>query len=264
MKKLIAALLSVVLLIVLPCSSALSAPAVIKTQEELAALIYEQQQFIAANPKATPADYISLMNQNPCFNIRAYMYYNEDLMSKYTYNYWMYYKHYLDKGYKEARQCVFPAEDAYNTSTIGRYSTPYQTKIPREINLQLACQFINGTVLQPGQLFSYNAVVGPRSTERGFQVAPIYSGGKVASGVGGGICQISSTLYVAMMIAGIPATEHHFHSLPVHYLKSNLDATVSWGTADLKFINPYDYPIVITAAAVDGVATVAISKYTGK
>ena len=233
------------------------------SNEELV-IISEQLNYLAGNPNATASDYVTLMNSNPYFNLRAYMYYNEDLMSKYTYSYYKYYEHYLKQGYKENRVHIFLPDDSYNTITIGRYTTPYKANTAREENLKLACNFINGTIIQPGGSFSYNDTVGERTTARGFKVAHIYVSGTVSEGVGGGICQISSTLYVAMMIAGIPATEHHFHSLPVDYLKKNLDATVSWKSLDLKFVNPYDYPIMIIASADGGQATVGICKYTGK
>ena len=222
--------------------------------------IATHRAYVAAHPNMTPEEYIILMNSNPYFNLKAYMYYNEDLMSQYTYNYWKYYQHYLNTGYKSKRACLFPPADDYNTATLGRYSTKYNHKIDRGDNLTLACNYLNGTVVPPGGAFSFNASVGQRTSDRGFKVAHVYNGGQVVNGIGGGICQISSTLYVAMMIAGIPATEHHFHSLPVPYLKPNLDATVSWGTLDLTFINPYNFSVMIVANAQDGVATVCICR----
>lgn len=234
------------------------------TPEEYDFLIATQREYVATHPDITPEEYITLMNANPNFNIRAYMYYNEDLMSRYTYNYWQYYKQFLNKGYKEKRVYFFQPDDPFNTVTIGRYQTKYRATSQRGTNLHLACEYMNGTVINPGQLFSYNAAVGQRTSDRGFKIAHVYSGGQVIDGIGGGICQISSTLYVAMMIAGIPATEHHFHSLPVDYLKPNLDATVSWGKLDLQFINPYNYPIQILSEANDGIATISIVKYNAK
>ena len=222
--------------------------------------IEAHRAYMASHPNMTPEEYMILMNANPYFNLKAYMYYNEDLMSKFTYSYWKYYQHYLTSGYKSNRACVFPPEDDYNTVTLGRYSTKYNYKIARGDNLTLACNYMNGTIIPPGGAFSYNNAVGQRTSARGFKVAHVYSGGQVVDGIGGGICQISSTLYVAMMIAQIPATEHHFHSLPVSYLKPNLDATVSWGKLDLTFINPYNFPIMILAEAKDGIATICICK----
>lgn len=209
--------------------------------------------------KLTPEQYLELMYKDPTFNVKAYMYYNEDLMSLYTYDYWKYYKHYLEKGIDQNRVHWFPPEDPYNTVTLGRYSTQYNAKIQRAKNVELAANYMDGTVIPPGGVFSYNEAVGKRTTQRGFVTAHIYVGKEVVNGIGGGICQVSSTTYVAMMIAGIPASERHIHSLPVSYLKKNLDATVNWGLLDLKFVNPYPYPIVINAYAKDGICTVSIN-----
>lgn len=261
MKKILAILIALGMVFAPTFIVAANAEAALLTPEEYEVLIAQQRDYVATHPDITPAEYVTLMNANPNFNIRAYMYYNEDLMSKYTYNYWQYYKQFLNKGYKENRVYFFQPEDPFNTVTIGRYQTKYNAKSQRGTNLHLACEYMNGTVIMPGQLFSYNNAVGRRTSDRGFKIAHVYSGGQVVDGMGGGICQISSTLYVAMMIAGIPATEHHFHSLPVDYLKPNLDATVSWGDLDLQFINPYDYPIQILSQANDGIASISIVKY---
>lgn len=216
-------------------------------------------QNLNASTKLTPEQYLELMYKDPTFNVKAYMFYNEDLMSLYTYDYWKYYKHYLEKGIAQNRVHWFPPEDPYNTVTLGRYSTSYNAKIPRAKNVELAANYMDGTVILPGGTFSYNEAVGKRTTQRGFTKAHIYVGKEVVDGIGGGICQVSSTTYVAMMIAGIPASERHVHSLPVSYLKKNLDATVNWGLLDLKFVNPFSYPIVVNAYAKDGVCTVSIN-----
>ncbi len=217
-------------------------------------------QALNLQTELTPEDYIDLMNADPTFNIKAYMYYNEDLMSMYTYSYWQYYKHYLEKGIAEKRPHFFPPDDLYNTVTLGRYTTKYNDRIPRGTNLTLAADFMNGTIVLPGETFSYNQAVGKRTSQRGFVKAHIFVGKEIVDGIGGGICQVSTTTYVAMMIAGIPATERHKHSLPVTYVKPNLDATVNWGTLDLQFVNPYDFPIMVNADAHNGLCTVSINK----
>ena len=209
----------------------------------------------------TPEQYVMYMNMDPLFNLKAYMYYNEDLMSAYTYNYWMYYKHYIEKGMFEGRPHLFFPDDPYNTVTLGRYSTQYNAKIQRAVNVSLACQYMNGTVVMPGEIFSFNNAVGPRTAARGFKIAHVYVNKEVVDGMGGGICQVSSTLYTSMMIAGIPALERHVHCLPVSYLMPNLDATVCWNSLDLRFINPFDFPIVLFAEADNGTCTVSIVKY---
>ncbi len=113
----------------------------------------------------------------------------------------------------------------------------------RTNNVTLAAQYINGTILNPGDEFSYNDVVGPRTTERGFKAAGAYSNGKLIDEVGGGVCQPSSTLYMAVLRADLEVTERSNHSLTVAYTPLGEDATVSYGSLDFKFKNDTDYPI---------------------
>lgn len=179
-----------------------------------------------------------------------------------------YVRHYVTKGYAEGR--IGNTKEAANVKlaniaikpttpvVVTEYTTTYDAKIPRAKNVQLASASLNGVIVMPGETFSYTNTVGPRTLERGFVVAPVYNNGEVAKGVGGGICQVSSTLYAAMKKVGIPATERHQHSLPVHYVPSGWDATISGTTLDLKFKNIYPYPMYIESIAVDGVLTVRI------
>lgn len=221
-------------------------------------------RYINSTSELTPEQYVYYMYSDPTFDLKAYMYYNEDLMSKYTYSYWQYYKHYLEKGIMEKRIHFFPLDDTYQTVTLGRYQTKYHDNTLRGNNVRLAASSINGTILLPGQEFSFNNIVGPRTAARGYKMAHVYVNKQVVDGIGGGICQVSSTLYVAMMIAGLQATERHVHCLPVDYLKPNLDATINWGTCDLRFINTFDFPIVILASgSPEGILTVNICKYLG-
>lgn len=115
--------------------------------------------------------------------------------------------------------------------------------VDRTNNVTLAAQYINGTILNPGDEFSYNDVVGPRTTERGFKAAGAYSNGKLIDEVGGGVCQPSSTLYMAVLRADLEVTERSNHSLTVAYTPLGEDATVSYGSLDFKFKNDTDYPI---------------------
>lgn len=129
---------------------------------------------------------------------------------------------------------------------MGSYSTPYGTSSAgRQTNIELATKSINGTILMPGEIFSFNEVVGDRSKERGFQEAGTYVGNKVEPGIGGGICQVSSTLYRAAMRANLRSVERTNHSMAVGYMEPGLDATVSYGSLDYKFKNTYDFPIYI-------------------
>lgn len=129
---------------------------------------------------------------------------------------------------------------------ISSYSTSYgSSSEERAFNLELATKSINGTVLMPGEVFSYNDVVGERSAERGYKNAGVIVGNKVENGIGGGICQVSSTLYQAVLRSGLNSVERINHSLPVGYMTKGFDATVAWDSLDYKFKNTFDFPIYI-------------------
>ncbi|MGL4762938.1 MAG: VanW family protein [Sarcina sp.] len=125
----------------------------------------------------------------------------------------------------------------------------------RTENLKVATDNINGTVLMPGETFSYNEVVGERSLERGFKAGASFSGSEVVESIGGGICQISTTLYQAIMKSGIKSTERYNHTMKVSYANPSEDATVAWGYLDYKFKNTYDSPIFIQGIISDGIIT---------
>ena len=128
----------------------------------------------------------------------------------------------------------------------------------RTTNLRLACEKINGKVLLAGETFSYNKTLGPRTASAGYKNAAIYSGGEVVDGIGGGICQISSTLYNAVLRANLEIVERRNHQFVTSYVEAGMDATVVYGTTDFKFKNTRKYPIKIVASAKNGVATVSI------
>ena len=135
---------------------------------------------------------------------------------------------------------------------IGACTTSYWNSSPNRINnVELASSKINGTILYPGDLFSYNEVVGERTREGGFLPAPAYVDGDVKEEVGGGACQVSSTLYAATVFAFLETVERTNHYFPVSYMQLGTDATVTipdGGTVmDLKFRNNKDYPIKIVA-----------------
>lgn len=131
-------------------------------------------------------------------------------------------------------------------SPIASYSTSFFTSASNRINnIQLATNAINGTVLMPGESFSFNEIVGERTAERGYKSAGVIIGDKVESGLGGGICQVSSTLYNAMLKSGIKSSERRNHTLPLSYVPKGLDATVDWGNIDYKFKNTLNTPIYI-------------------
>lgn len=117
----------------------------------------------------------------------------------------------------------------------------------RAANVELATKFCNGKLLMPGEVFSYNEVVGERSAARGFKDAAVFVGDRVEQGIGGGICQVSTTLYRAAMEANLRSTERYNHSMLPGYSLPGLDATVVWGVLDYKFKNNYDFPVYVEA-----------------
>lgn len=124
------------------------------------------------------------------------------------------------------------------TKTLWAEYTTVLADIPdRTENVRLAAAKLQGHILLPGQEFSFNGVVGPREMEEGFREAKIIVGGKFESGMGGGICQVSSTLYNTALLAGLTITERHNHSLQIAYVPLGRDATVVYGQKDLKFKN---------------------------
>ncbi|MED4589409.1 VanW family protein, partial [Priestia flexa] len=115
----------------------------------------------------------------------------------------------------------------------------------RNRNIQLSAEAINNTILGPGDYFSYNSVVGPRTVERGYQQAPEIINKELVMGIGGGICQTSSTLFNAVDKAGVQIVARSHHSKDVGYVPKGRDATVSWNGPDFKFMNNKSYPIII-------------------
>ena len=115
----------------------------------------------------------------------------------------------------------------------------------RTHNVELAAKAINGTILMDGEIFSFNERVGERTKEKGYKMAPVLEDGNYKPGLGGGICQVSSTLYKAALDAGMEIIERKPHRLPAVYIGLGLDATVSWGNIDLKIKNNLGYPVFI-------------------
>lgn len=121
---------------------------------------------------------------------------------------------------------------------------------PRDNNLLKACEYLNGTIVQPGDTFSFNKAVGKRTAERGFQEAGAISDGTLGKEFGGGVCQVNTTVMQAAMKSDYKLVERYPHSWPSSYTKVGLDATVTWGGADFKFKNNSDYPVAIVASYV--------------
>ncbi|MBQ8587870.1 MAG: VanW family protein, partial [Clostridia bacterium] len=150
-------------------------------------------------------------------------------------------------------------EDKYVNKIMASYSTSYAgSSSGRCVNIALAASKIDGYVVNPGGRFSYNAVVGPRTEAAGFKSAHVYVGTQVVDGIGGGICQVSSTLYNAVVLADLKTVTRVNHSMPVNYVPLGRDATVSYGTIDYVFENNKPYPISIKAKTSGTTLTISI------
>jgi len=145
------------------------------------------------------------------------------------------------------------------TEVVSEFSTRFPVRqTSRNANLKAASAKINGIVLAPGERFSFNEAVGRRTLKNGFKIAGVYKNGRHDLGVGGGICQVSSTLYNAALFANLKIVRRQNHSMPVAYLPVGRDATVDYGAIDLVFENSYDTPIAINSVFAPGRLTFRI------
>lgn len=142
---------------------------------------------------------------------------------------------------------------------VGTCTTRYDaSKKDRSTNLIIACQKINDKVIMPGETFSYNKALGERTPAAGYKNAAVYENGKVVDGIGGGICQISSTLYNAVLKANLGIVERRNHQFVTSYIPAGQDATVVYGMTDFRFKNTRKYAVKIKASCSNGIATVSI------
>lgn len=141
---------------------------------------------------------------------------------------------------------------------LSEASTRFRANEDRAQNIRNAASKINGMVIQPGQLFSATTAFGPRTVANGYGLGNVISGTTYVKGIGGGICQVSSTLNLAMLRAGVAPMERHNHSHRSSYIGSGLDATISGTALDYKFVNPYEYPLYISAVTNGGVISISI------
>lgn len=126
-------------------------------------------------------------------------------------------------------------------ATLGSYTTTLLgSQAARTANIRLAAEALDGTVLAPGEVLSFDHVVGPRSFERGYQMAPVILRETRQLQTGGGVCQVASTMFVAGLLSGLSAVERWRHSTPVDYIPLGHDATIAWGAKDLKLRNDTD------------------------
>lgn len=132
---------------------------------------------------------------------------------------------------------------------ISEYSTRFsrggKDNASRAYNIEVAADYLDGTVILPGYMISFNKIVGPRSLLSGFKEAPEIYEGEMVAGVGGGVCQVASTLHAAAYLGGLDIVEHTNHSRPSSYITMGLDATVVWPVLDLKIRNPFPFPVMI-------------------
>ena len=140
-----------------------------------------------------------------------------------------------------------------------QFYTSYPTSTEeRKANILLATKSIDKTLIDVGGEFSFNRTVGERTEIRGYKRAKIIVGGEFVDGVGGGVCQVSTTLYNAVLLSGLTVTEYHPHSLPVSYIAPSFDAMVNSGSADLRFVNNTDNPVFLRAYADGSVLRIEI------
>ncbi|WP_338471971.1 VanW family protein [Niallia sp. XMNu-256] len=159
---------------------------------------------------------------------------------------------------------IYPRVDSelienIRTKLIGHYVTYFNSRNKeRTHNIVLATQAINNHVIFPGETFSFNQTVGQRTKEKGYLPAPIIVKGELAEGIGGGICQVSSTLFNAIDRSGLDVINRFSHSKQVPYVPPGRDATVSWGGPDFTFKNQYNQPVLIRAKVYFGTMFVSI------
>ena len=165
---------------------------------------------------------------------------------------------------KIAAEIQFPAVTAAELEAVlfrdvlGEYTTNVSGTAARKSNVKLSAASINNYVMNTGDVFSYNGVVGQRTAANGYQPAPAYVKGETVDEIGGGICQTSSTLYIACLRGNLEITERYAHRYIPAYVPAGMDATVSWGGPDYKFTNNTDYPIKIVTSYANSKLTVKI------
>ena len=131
-------------------------------------------------------------------------------------------------------------------------SSEYVNNPSRTENLRLACEAIDGTILNPGEVFSFNGVVGERTAEKGYQAATVYNGGQSVQELGGGVCQVASTIYYATLHLDLEQVHREPHQYAVTYVPYGMDATVYWGSIDYQFKNTLSHPLKIEANTDNG------------
>lgn len=144
------------------------------------------------------------------------------------------------------------AERADTKEVLARFETRFGGPVGRDKNILRAATTLDGVVLAPGDSLSFNDIVGPRTVDNGFFPAPEIFRGEMREGIGGGSCQVASTLYAAALFAGLEVLERRNHSRPSGYIRPGLDATVAYPVLDLRLRNGFEFPIVVSASPEPG------------
>ena len=164
----------------------------------------------------------------------------------------------LDAAIEEPEVTASQLKAVLFRDVLGETRTHVSGSAGRIGNVKLSAKTISGVVLNSGETFSYNQTVGQRTEARGYKPAPAYVKGETVDEVGGGICQTSSTLYLACLLSNLEITERYAHRYVPAYISPGMDATVSWGGPDYKFTNNTLYPIKIVTSYSGGYLTVKI------
>jgi len=273
-KTILSALLMVMAFVVMP---ELKAEAATNDEVQACAAVFDGDYYAALYPDvaaSTGGSHLAMLNHyiyygiyegrnaSPYFNATDYMNKNPDLQAVYGANMLGYVYHYVHSGSVEGRDALPTVgagiEVPHTYTLLSTYTTEFEGIAPRGTNITLAAKNVNGTVVAPGQTFSANNAIGKRTVDNGYVEAPVFINKEHAMGIGGGVCQVSSTIYAATKGTNLKITERHAHSLPVAYLPEGWDATISWGTLDMKFVNTYDSNIVVWVTTNNGSLTAAI------
>ncbi|MEH7254485.1 VanW family protein [Neobacillus niacini] len=178
-----------------------------------------------------------------------------------------FYSYFFDNRYATIEIPIYPVYPKIDSELlsdirsvrIGRYITSFNPRNNnRSINIELAVKAINNHVVFPGETFSFNRVVGKRTVEKGYEKAKVIVRGEYAEDIGGGICQVSSTLFNAVDSAGLKIVQRFSHSRNVSYIPPGRDATVSWYGPDFEFKNIYNQPVIIQARTMGNLLVIKL------
>ncbi|MGV3465459.1 MAG: VanW family protein [Heyndrickxia sp.] len=220
------------------------------SEEKYDSFVEQMYNKVHKNPvNATIGEKGNMISEKPGYKLDVYRF--KDI----------FYQSYYQNGpssFEVPLQTIYPRVDSellenLRGKSIGRYVTYFNSSNKeRTHNIRLAANAINGHVIFPNETFSFNKVVGKRTIAKGYLPAPVIVRGELSEGIGGGICQVSSTLFNAVDKASVKIMERYSHSRRVPYVPPNRDATVSWYGPDFKFKNPHNQPLLIRARVIGG------------